>query len=155
MRTLKDIKVVDLKKSVIDKEKSDMEKFKYVVFKKKVYSKYAFASEKYKFKWGRQTPGGEAIDEWRYLFNAEFVTPQDGFWAEPPAHLNAENHYQFGDAVLMKIPLMDYITKIKASKKDASRRSKAIKGQFQKEVGKLDKDAVMSNDEIASALGFD
>lgn len=154
MRTLKDIKVVDMKKSVIDEQRSDVEKQKFT-FKKKVYSKYPFASEKYKFKWGRHTERGEAIEEWIYLFNASFVTAKDGFWPEPPAHLNSEGHFQFGDAVLMKIPIRDYIAKMKASMGKSSKKSQALKRQFQRDIGKLDKGAVMSDDQLAKELGFE
>ena len=153
MRTLKDIKIIDLEKSVLDDKLSDPNKDLYV-FKKKVYSKYPFASERYKFKWGRHTADGRRIDEWRYLYNADFVIPKDKMWPEGLKR-NAEGHYQFGDAVLMKVPLADYIAQKKDEMQRSNRRSKAMIKKHQADVRKVDKGAVMSDEEVAETLGFE
>ena len=110
---LSDIKFVDLNHSIIDKGKSDPQKGKYV-FKKKVYVGYrnsAFCPRHY-VQWNRYYAGDDYKDirDWQIKWNYSFVTIKDPYW---PEGLKPDNNdqYRYGDLILMKCPIEDYVEK--------------------------------------------
>jgi hypothetical protein len=125
------IKLVDLKRSQIDEEKSDPKKNKYF-FKKKVHTKYPFADDAYAYKWNTidETPNRiSPEEEWKILYNFDYVVAgQDSVWPEG-AKLDANNHYVFGDAILMKCRIEDYLAK---RKKEVAKSEKAYKAEVDK-----------------------
>lgn len=129
---LKDIKIVDLRRSVVNEEKSDRKKMR-LVFDKKTYVvtadyKDAHVRPPYKFEWGAKDKDGYGVLTYQHM-GYEFVTPEDDFWPEG-AILDAENHYVFKDAILMKCPL-DVWLKRRARDIDKSNRGpKAVKESF-------------------------
>lgn len=136
--TLKDVHIVDLNRSELDKRHSDIDKNKYV-FKKKVYVKHPedyFKKETrhpYFFHWGRATADGRAIQSWIIKWNYSFLTKEDNYWPEGVPR-NAEGHYQYGDAVLMKIPIRDFLKKREKELKKANEAPVARMRQFKKSL---------------------
>jgi hypothetical protein len=131
---LKDIHIVDLNRSVIDKEKSN-EKSKRLFFKKKVYitdADYRDAQTRppYKFEWaaldkiGHSEPDEDSAGVQTYFgMGYDFVTKSDPYYAEG-ANLNAEGHYVFKDSILMKC---DFGAWLKRRARDIDRSNKAPK----------------------------
>lgn len=148
--TLQDVKIVDLNRSELDKEKSDINKNKYV-FKKKVYVKHpddylkAETRHPYFFHWGRQTADGREIESWRIKWNYDFLTKEDPYWPEGVPR-NAEEHYQWGDAVLMKIPIRDFIAKRKREMKKANIAPVAKMREFKDSLPKEARDDSLLDD---------
>jgi hypothetical protein len=114
---IKDIddKIIDLERSIIDENHSDPKKRIYK-FHKKVY--YDLKRAKldgietcpWKFGWCNKNP--QIVGQWRFGQGWDFVTTDDQFVPEGypgGVILNVEGHYEFGDLVLMKMPLRDWI----------------------------------------------
>jgi len=129
---LHDIKIIDVKRSDFDKEKSDPAKGKYT-WKKKVFISYKSPETRppFKFQWNRNHEW--AIADWQNKWpGCSFVEPQDNY---VPAGLtpNADNHYIFKDVVLMKIPIMEYIEQRKREIMESEKRPAIIKGMLRDE----------------------
>lgn len=129
---LSDIKIIDVKRSVYDKEKSDPAKGKFV-WQKKVFIDYKSPENrpKFKFSWNRNHEW--AVGDWQNKWpGCTFVEPQDNY---VPAGLspNADNHYIFKDAVLMKIPIQEYIEQRKKEIMESEKRPAVIKGMLRQE----------------------
>jgi len=154
------IKLIDLKRSEIDKEKSDPKIGKYV-FKKKAYTKYPFADDTYKYKWNTVDRRPNQIspeEEWKINYKFDYVVVgQDNVWPEG-VKPNGEGHYQFGDAILMKCRIEDYIEKRKHEIAKSEKAYKAKRDEYQASLrkigrqvkGKVDIDEQMRQD----ILGF-
>lgn len=152
---LSDVKIIDLKASTIDKEKSDPKKGKYV-FKKKVYLSYKEDAPRpereWWFSWNRHTPEGGEIRDWQIKWGFEFVTTNDSYWPEgvPP---NAEGHYIFSkDAVLMRCPLINWVKKMKRDQDKADRALTAKQKEFDDEMAKAG--ALLDKDTLHRVLGI-
>ena len=129
---LSDIKIIDVKRSTFDKEKSDPAKGKYV-WVKKVFIDYKSPETRpqFKFSWNRNHEW--AVADWQNKWpGCTFVEPHDNF---VPAGLspNADNHYIFKDAVLMKIPIMEYIEQRKKEIMESEKRPGIIRGMLRDE----------------------
>jgi len=112
-------------------------------FKKKVYVKKpddylkAETMHPYFFHWGRHTADGREVQKWIIKWNYSFLTKEDEYWPEGVPR-NEEGHYQWGDAVLMKISIQDFIAKRKKELKKANeaptRRMRKFKDSLPKEA---------------------
>lgn len=148
MRDLGSIKIVDMKKSKIDKEKSNPDRDEYV-FIEKVYvgnKSHPMRDEKWQFKWGREAlPGMGLIPEntpmlWNAEFGATYVVPADGYWPELMTR-NSQGHYVYpgGDAVLVKIPLERYVEKVAEDRQAHKDQLRSVRDTFETEKARLTK----------------
>lgn len=157
MIPLYEIKIVDIKKSTIDKEKSVPDRDEYV-FTEKVYTSHPMRDDKWQFKWGRDAlPGmGSRMENtpqlWKADFGATYVVPSDGYWPEGIPR-NSQGHYLYpnGDSVLVKIPLERYADKVQADRQAHKDELNSAKGKFEDEQAGLDK---RTKQQIADALGL-
>lgn len=148
---LSDIKIVDLRHSIIDKEQSDPKNGKYV-FTKKAYISYTkddAIRPPWKFSWNHDAP--YAFQDWANKWpGTEFVTKKDEYYPEGAVN-KADGHWYFKDAVLMKIPLLTYIQQrrkeIAASEKAPQRILDAVKAEYRSYGVDL------SDEELAMATG--
>jgi len=152
MLHLGNIKIVDLKKSKIDVAKSNPDKNEYV-FKEdgKVYidPRKITRNPDYKLKWGSTIREGRDLEWMRLALGYSFVTPEDKLWPEG-AERDANGHYVFGDAVLMKIPLRKYIDQIKEDRDMTDKQLSSLEAEFADKLG--EDGARMSKDELDSYL---
>lgn len=129
--------IVDLKRSVWDKEKSNPEKGEYV-FEKKVYYKNRDFREGYihpfKIKWCKYSENDyprpfSSYIMWQHKFEATPVVVGDDYWPEGFVP-DSEGKYTYLDLVCVKIPIEKHL----ATKKEAVRRAhmqvKSIKKNF-------------------------
>lgn len=160
MRPLYDIKIVDMKKSVIDGKKSNTERDEYV-FIEKVYvgnKSHPMRDNMWQFKWGRDPlPGMGGIPEntpmlWNAEFGATYVVPADGYWPELMTR-NSQGHYVYpgGDAVLVKIPLERYVEKVEEDRQAHKDELQSVRDTFENEKARLTKE---DKQIIADELGI-
>lgn len=142
---LSDIKIIDLNRSELDKSESDPKTGKYE-FRRKVYvekADYLNASVRppFKFQWNRYEPrtNYKEVRDWQIKLGASFVTTKDPWWPEgiPP---DGEHKYVFGDSVLMKIPLRQYLeekerNRLRAERATAS-KMREFKTSLERRAGK-------------------
>ena len=111
---LKDIKLIDLKRSKIDKKNSDPDKGIYRFEPNgKVYVSWKDPATRppHYVKWNRNDP--RDIERWRSLWNYSEVTAKDPYWPEG-IKVNEAGYYVYQtDMILMKCPLEDYVNKRK------------------------------------------
>ena len=131
---LKDIHIVDLNRSVIDEDKSD-KKNRRLFFKKRVFVtdadyKDAQTRPPYKFEWaaldqiGHSKPDEDSSGVQSYFsMGYDFVTREDPYYPEG-ATRNAEGHWVFKDAILMKCDFGEWL---KRRAVDIDRSNKASK----------------------------
>ena len=111
MRSLRDIKIVDMKRSKIDEAKSDPEKGKYVFFDKKYVDAATKVADNVVFSWCEYNAqdGYRTLNTWRVRSNWEAVKKgEDPYWPEGIMP-NAAGLYQFGDLVLVRRTLEEEI----------------------------------------------
>jgi len=148
--TINEVQIVDLNRSELDEEKSDIDKNKYV-FKKKVYVKrpddYLKKETRhpYFFHWGRQTDSGREVDNWKIKWGYDFVTKEDKYWPEGVPR-NTEGHYQWGDAVLMKIPIRNFLKKREKETKKANKAPAQLMQKFKTSLPKEAQDDKLLED---------
>jgi hypothetical protein len=159
MPTLKDFKIVDLKRSIWDKVKSDTSKGKYK-FTKKVYLKNADYDDKairprWVFIWNRWEKANDYLEfkEWESYYDAEAVKAGDDFWPEPLTP-KADGTYQFKDAILMKIPLMVWLKKKSEDSARYDQQRKAIQGEFDRLADSQGAKLEMLEDDIIRKIGI-
>lgn len=133
---LRDIKIIDVKRSTFDKEKSDPAKGKYV-WMKKVFIDYKSPEIRpnFRFSWNRNHEW--SIADWQNKWpGCTFVMPTDNY---VPAGIspNADNRYIFKDVVLMKIPVEEYISQRKKEIMESEKRPAIIKGMLRDEYRNL------------------
>jgi len=139
---LKDIKLIDLKHSELDMEKSDLQKGTHV-FKKDSKGRDKICVLDYtdtthlpdhKLIWG--PAGGQDRMEWHYM-GAKAVTAEDPYLALG-VPLNADGHYQvpFSDTVLMMIPMQLWIDKRYADVKKQERLTGYKQREFEDSLPK-------------------
>jgi hypothetical protein len=134
---LKDVRdrMVDLKRSGIDWDRSDPVAGQYHFNKPKVYlrwSDYKDSSTRldYVYRWVAYDDKDDFrnINKWKWDMDADFVYGSDKsneVWPELIGKPGVDNLYHYMDMVLMKIPLLKYIEK---REEDASRYDKAREG---------------------------
>jgi len=133
---IQDMKLVDLRMSKWDKEKSDPAKGDYF-FTEKRYINYRgdrAAAPPFKFIWARYNPIDNFRDmrDWKTRYKASEVGLNDPYWPEGVAPQNGK--YIEGDAILMKVPILEYARKRKAEIAASDSRPDAIKKQFMSEA---------------------
>jgi hypothetical protein len=132
---LQETKLIDLRTSKVDEKRTDRSKADYY-FTDKRYINYRgdrAAIPPYKFQWNRYNPKSNfrEIEDWKIKYKASFVTPEDPYWPEGVVPQNGM--YILGDAVLMKIPIIEYAKKRKAEIAASEARPDAIKNAWHNE----------------------
>lgn len=154
--TLRDIDIIDMERSVIDEERSEPENGLYF-FKEKV----VISDKSYRdagtcppdvLKWGTMTEDGRQIRKWRLTYHFDFVVHKEDPYYPEGAELDAEGHWIYGDAVLMKCPLELYMQRKQKDMKRAEDAKKAKGRQFRSAIAKDAKDAAMSEEETEEYL---
>lgn len=140
---LGNVKVVDLKNSVVDEKLSDAKNGNYV-FKTKKYIDYMGRADRpaWWFRWIRHEPSNGLREEREakiegYSYVQHGVDP---YWPEsiPP---DADGHFVYGDVVLMKRPLVKEldarIENLRLSRGAAQAKINAFKTQLGAEHGDI------------------
>lgn len=152
---LSDVRIIDMRRTGIPKEQWKKlqnakqlpenwhEIRKYVPYDYKID---ASIRPDYKFTWNRNVE--RHIKAWQVKWNYSLVTVNDGYWPEG-VRSNGEGHYEFGDLVLMKISLEDFIAKRKPEIEASNRQAAAELKRFEGERKKLGADV---DDEILHRL---
>lgn len=98
----------------------------------------------YWFSWCRYEPtnGFRDLNEWRHLYGYVPVDPDaDPYWPES-VEVNAAGHYQFGDLVLVKCPLLRHLERrfldIRLAMGGAKKKIEEFNRQMLREGGGLD-----------------
>ena len=129
---LRDYKLVDLRRSKIDKKRSDPKKgiFKFEP-NGKVYVSWRTEAFRppHHVKWNRNEP--YAISRWEIKWGYSNVTTEDPYWPEG-LKPNEEGHdvYQT-DMILVKCPLENYVEKRKKEIEKSERASSAKRRELQ------------------------
>ena len=114
---LQEIQVVDLNNSIWDKKKSDPSKGEYE-FTQKEYVDYLTKGRRpaWYFCWVRNNPmdGYKDVRDYQVKWKFSYVTVDDPYWPEGLAPHNG--HYEYGDVVLMKCPLVEELKRRKLAK---------------------------------------
>ena len=108
MPMLREIKIVDLKRSKLDK-KSDPERPEYVFQPggKKYIDKSAMIADNLCFSWCQYNPrdGFRMLNEWKVKYGNEPIKHKvDPYWPEG-AEKNSQGYWQYGDLIAVKAPL--------------------------------------------------
>jgi len=115
---LSEIKIVDLEHSDWDKEKSNREKGEYV-FRQKEYIDYSTRTRRppWFFTWVLNTPHDNYKDvrDHKIKWGFTYVTTDDPYWPEGLEPVNG--HYEYGDVVLMKCPLINELRRREVARK--------------------------------------
>ena len=130
------VKIVNLKASTIDKEKSDP-KDNYYEFKKKAYIDYSGKKSprpQHYVTWCRDTSHDLAM--WRAQFGFVPVNPEDGLYWPEGASVGAGNRYVFGDVVLVQTDLIRHLRRKLAEKKMSERAAQEKLDTYQNELDK-------------------
>jgi len=108
MATLADLKIVDLKRSIIDKEKSDPSKNRYVFIEKKYVDKETYSAENIWFSWCHYNPkdGFEMFEDWRLNGWEPVRRGEDHYYVEG-ATPHVDGYWTYKDVILMKCTLDD------------------------------------------------
>ncbi len=156
-------RVVDLTKSKVDEEKTDLKKYDYYFEDGgKVYYKLYkdLTKSPWHFGWCNKDP--EFIKKWRYQLGFDFVFPGKDPYFPECAHLNEENLWEFGDTVMMKQPIEVYIERQIERKAQNERRLRSAKQTMRKVAIKtgraleeLDKAESGYRDDVMKDLGFE
>jgi len=148
--------IVDLKKSGVDKEKSNPAKGEYVFKNPKVYYKKSDRPD-YVIKWcvmqnsDNNNPMIPLTEAWKYQYGFDFVKSSEFDYAVESIRPNGDGYFRVGDAVLMKIPTAVYVEKVIDERKahDAQLRQQKTSWHAQ-----LKKDgAVIKDDMVSDILG--
>jgi len=133
---LQDIKIVDLKTSKWDAAKSNPHGGEYFFIDKRyiTYRGDRASAPPFKFMWNRYNPKDNFRDitDWQTKYKASFVTPDDPYWPEGVTPQNGK--YITGDAVLMKIPILEYAAKRKREIEQSETRTESAKRAFYNEL---------------------
>jgi len=129
------IKVVDLRHSTIDKEKSNPAIGEYV-FEDKQYIDYTTKARRpdWFFCWVRYNPqdGLRAVRDYETSWGFSYVTQDDPFW--PEGVKLREGKYLFGDVVLMKCKLLTELKRREEARVHSERQSMSSMKKFQAEA---------------------
>jgi hypothetical protein len=144
---LKDIHIVDLNRSVIDEAKSDRKKGR-LFFEKRTYItdvdyKDAQTRPRHKLEWANNEKEGYGVQTYQGM-GYEFVEFSDPYYPDG-ANVNAENHYVWKDAILMKCDLTSWL---KRRARDIDRSNKAPERAREAFVNSA------RDDETGEKLGF-
>jgi hypothetical protein len=129
MQTLKDIKIIDDKRSVLDKEETKKQGKK--VFKVKHYIVPGDRENipEHQTKWVNQDP--KMISQMKYAYGYTFVTEDDPYTPEGAVDVDENGHYKFMDTVLMFTPMNNHLERRMGEVKRSERSTKAPREQFE------------------------
>ena len=152
---------IDMERSEIDEERSRPTKGIYFfkgepeLITNDSY-KHADTCPDFVYKWGRHTEDGRSLNKWINQYGWDFVNHGEDKIYPQGAQLDADGHWQFGDGVLMKIPLEVYMKRKAREQKAIEDAQKAVRGQFRADVAasdpKLGKGAVLTEEELKQYL---
>jgi len=143
---LNDIKkrMVDLKRSGVDWDKSDPVAGKYEFANKKVYyhwKDYKDASTRlrYIYRWVAYDANDDFrnINKWKWDFDAELVVATDKsneLWPEIVGKPSSDGYYHYMDMVLMRIPLVKWLEKKEADSKRYDKAREGLDKKFRAEA---------------------
>ena len=156
MAFLQDVKIIDMRRSGIPKEKwQELAKTKdFAQYKEKLkfvpkdYKQDPTIRPEWKFWWNRNTP--RDIEDWLFAWNSVPVKPEDGYI---PTHatLAADNTFTLGDLIFMKISLNDWIDKQKLASETAKTAAEANMREFE---NMADKYGAKLSDNVKEDLGL-
>lgn len=161
---LGEVRKIDLEKSEIDTDRSKPEQGIYffrgdpVVITTDSYKRPETCPD-YVYQFCTTSFEGRTLKKWIYQLHYDFVQHGEDLIFPEGCELDAEGHWIFGDAVLMKIPLEVYMRrKIKAHKTQDDAKQ-AVRREFNAQVAasdkKLGKGAVLTEEEIEQYLTDD
>jgi len=149
---LSDLKkrMVDLRRSEYDKERSSPKDGKYV-WTKKVYLKFSDykddnARPNFKYRWVAYDSNNDftQFNHWRMNYEAtpvDYKDPSTEIYPEPLVP-NAEGHYRYMDMILMKIPIAVEVDRIVDNRQRYDKAREGLDKKFKSEVASVDKGAV-------------
>ncbi len=125
---LSDIKIVDLRFSKWDKEKSNPKDGKYDFDKKAYVDMYGTKETRppWFFTWCRYDPRNNYMEfrDWKISGYSAVQFDEDKYWPEPLSP-NENGHYVFGDVIAVKRPLIDELKyRIEKQRRSTSAKSK-------------------------------
>lgn len=157
MATLQDTRIVDLKRSVIDEEKSDPENNRYTFIEKRYVGRDTYELDNIFFSWCQYTPTdgylmfeGWKYDGWEPVLNKEHPYIVEG------ATLKPDGMWHFKDVVLMKCPFEDEVKRAEERLRLSGSGKKRLEA-FAKEVDYMEpsftKGAGVGPDELMGLRG--
>ena len=143
---LSDIKrrMVDLKRSGVDWERSSPQEGRFFFTKDKVYLNWrdykdSSTRPNFVYRWVAYDDKDDFrnMNKWKWEFDAEVVAATDHtneVWPELIGKPNAEGHYRYMDMVLMRIPLLKWLEKREADTKRYDNARKSLDAKFRAEA---------------------
>lgn len=149
---LSDLKkrMVDLRRSEYDKERSSPKDGKYL-WTKKVYLKLEDYRDdnsrpEYKYRWVAYDDKNDfaQFNHWRMNYEAtpvDYKDPCTEIYPEPLVP-NVEGHYRYMDMILMKIPIKVEVDRIVDNRNRYDKAREGLDNKFKSEVRAVDENAV-------------
>lgn len=151
-------RIVDLRASKVDKIKSNPDRGEYAFKGTKVYySKKDRPPVIMKWcvrpKYDDKNPGVPLVESWKYHYGFDYVKASDwDYWVEG-LRPDSEGHFSHGDAVLMKIPVEEYVKKVKNDRDESKRQLRGGIKSFRSRMRK--QKAEIKDDVLGDILGVD
>lgn len=143
-------RMVDLRRSEYDKERSSPKDGKYH-WTKKVYMKYSDYKDdntrpNFKYRWVAYDSQNDftQFNHWRMNYEAttvDYKDPSTEVYPEPLVP-NAEGHYRYMDMILMKIPTEVEVDRIIDNRARYDKAREGLDKKFKSEVAAVDESAV-------------
>ena len=154
MPSLKDFKIVDLRRSKFDREKADPVKGKYY-FSEKHYLKNSdyndtAARPDHVLTWVRFDKVNDFIEMkmWESQYSAEAVKAGDKLYWPEPLTPKADGSYVWQDAILMQVPLDVWLQKRREDKERYEAEAKRNKAEFSEAARAAGADIELDDDVI-------
>jgi len=157
MATLSDCRIVDLKRSKLNKE-SDPKKHKWVFDEKRYVNRTTFTEDDVWFSWEHYNPkDGCLAFEGAKLNGWSPVIVNDDQYIVEGAHVNGDGYWTFKDAVLMRCRFADEVARREKNIKATQGGGKKVMQAFAREVDQIEpaftKGAGMGPDEVEQLMG--
>jgi hypothetical protein len=155
--TLNQVRIVDLKRTEVDEEKSDRVHGKLVFKGRKTYisdSSYIDGSTRpeHKTKWVTKVLAeGRTLDRFLYREGWEFVTTNDDYYPEG-SRVDAEGHYIYMDTVLLKKPYVEYLRDMAKKKKREGNQREVDRKRLKAKLGESAIDDTMAQELLGSEI---
>lgn len=143
-------RMVDLRRSEYDKERSSPKDGKYV-WTKKVYLQFSDYKDdntrpNFKYRWVAYDSNNDfaQFNHWRMNYEAtpvDYKEPSTEIYPEPLVP-NAEGHYRYMDMILMKIPIAVEVDRIVDNRQRYDKAREGLDKKFKSEVRSVDENAV-------------
>lgn len=128
---LKDIVIIDLKRSQLDTKKSDPAKGKFAFVKKVPIAKDlkdANTRPEYHFTWVNGNDKEHRIDD-HFRIGYDFLEVSDPYYPEG-ASLKGDGHWWFDEMVLMKVPMKKHLQRMLDNINKSNKKPKQIRDAF-------------------------